>query len=666
MRYRPDIDGLRALAVSSVVLFHADFPWIASGYFGVDVFFVISGFLITSLIIEETEAGTFSLASFYERRVRRIIPAAAAVLMVSSLCAWFLMLPDEFTAFSKSLAAAVFFSSNWFFLNDVSYFAASAAMKPLLHTWTLSIEEQFYLVYPLTMLLLTSATRRFIVLGAICLASVAYARWLNKAGGLDAPFYNSFARAFEPLIGCLTALLYRRYEVDRIESIVLRIIGILLIGFAIFDRYNIDYKRMLIACSGTAAFLFARPEKRDPVFQIMASPPFRAVGVLSYSIYLWHWPVFVFAKILVGPLSRTQILECILLTLMLATVTFYTIEKPFRFGRPFRGRSKIFALAGISTTAIALFAGVGIHTDGLPGRLSREVLTITNASGWDSKLYRCFDPPGGTAEIVATAEKDNLCTIGDTAGARIDFILWGDSHALAMSEAVSELATEKGLKGIVAMSPGCPSLANTHNPDLGKMQKCADLYRAVSNLVKLHDVRHILFVDRWSLYAIGEFGQSTGFLRFADDWDSELDTEAIFSKALDSTIAEFPDRQLVFLKEPPLQRVHVTQRMAINALMHLPMSALENYWTTRKEHLDRHTSINRTFEAARSKFKNVTILDPLPFLCDGDHCTAVKDGLPLYWDDDHLNNVGARLLKPLLLPIFDQMKTAPDSRAAAP
>jgi peptidoglycan/LPS O-acetylase OafA/YrhL len=666
MRYRPDIDGLRALAVSSVVFFHADFPWIGSGFFGVDVFFVISGFLITNLIIEQSEAGNFSLASFYERRIRRIIPAAAVVLMASSLCAWFLLMPDDFAEFSKSLAAAAFFSSNWYFMNDVSYFGAAAATKPLLHTWTLSIEEQFYLVYPVALLLMTKSTRRFLVLGLICFGSICYARWINKeTGSFEAIFYNSLSRMFEPLIGCLTALVYRRYTLDGLSSGVLRIIGLLFIGFTVFDRYDIDYKRMLIACLGAAAFLLARPNERDPVFRIMASLPFRTIGVLSYSIYLWHWPIFVFAKIFLGPLSSTETVGCILLAVMLSAVTLVAIENPIRFGRALMGRRKIFILASMSTTAIVAFAGIGIYTKGLPSRVSPEVQAIMGASGWDRTLYGCFDPPGGSAEIVARAEQDNLCEIGDKNRVAVDFILWGDSHALAMSEAISELTTAMGLKGILAMSPGCPSLANAYNRDLGKMQKCGDLFRAVSKLVKLHDIPRILFIDRWSLYTLGELGQS-GYLKSADDWDSTLSTEAIFSNCLDSTIAQFSDREVVFVKEPPLQRVHVTHMMATNALMRLPMSRLESYWTTRKAHLDRHTSLNRIFDAAKAKFKNVSILDPLPFLCDGDHCAVTNDGLPLYWDDDHLNNLGTRLLKPMFLPVFDQMRNAANATAAKP
>jgi peptidoglycan/LPS O-acetylase OafA/YrhL len=657
MRYRSDIDGLRALAVSSVVLFHADFPWIVNGFFGVDVFFVISGFLITNLIVEENEAGSFSLASFYERRIRRIIPAAAAVLIASSICAWFLLLPDELTEFSKSLAAAVFFSSNWYFLSDVSYFAASAAAtKPLLHTWTLSIEEQFYLVYPLAMLLVTKSTRRFLLLGALCFASIWYARRININDGFDALFYNSFSRAFEPLIGCLTALIHRQFAPGRFQSSAFRFIGIVLIGFAIFEPHSMNYKRMLIPCLGAAAFLLAQPDRRDPLFRIMASLPLRAIGILSYSIYLWHWPVFVFAKILLGFLGNAETIGCILLTVALSAATFYTLEDPVRSRRVAKGRGRIFVLASVSTTAIAAFAAIGIYTSGLPGRMSPEARAIMGASGWDGVLYQCFDPPGGTAELVARAEKDNLCTIGDKNRHGVDFVLWGDSHAFAMSEAISKLATETKLKGMLALSPGCPSLADALNRDLGRTQKCGDFYKAVSKLVKLHDIHWILFIDRWSLYTKGELANPTGFLKSADDWESTLDPEAIFSKNLDRTIAEFSDRHLVFMKEPPLQRVHVTHMMAINTLMHLPLSHLERYWTTRKEHLDRQAFLERTFDNARSKFKNVAILDPLPFLCDGDRCFVTKDGLPLYWDDDHLNNLGTRLLKPMLLPVFDEIE----------
>jgi peptidoglycan/LPS O-acetylase OafA/YrhL len=659
--YRPEIDGLRALSISSVVFFHTDLKIFASGFLGVDVFFVISGFLITNLILGEMEAGRFSLASFYERRVRRIIPAAAVVMIASAVCAWFMMMPAAFVAFCKSLLAAVFFSSNWYFLSDVSYFATPAATKPLLHTWTLSIEEQFYLVFPLVMLAFRTTPRRTFALSALCIASILYARWLTSSpAGFDAAFYNSFSRAFEPLVGCLTALAYRTYPAGPRLSVVLRATGLSLIAFAIMKQTAAGYQQLFLPCIGAAAFLFSCPNSRDPICALMSCQIFVAVGVMSYSIYLWHWPVIVFAKIILGQLDGANVVAVILLTLLLSALTLYAVENPIRFGRRFSGaRFKVFGLACMSTAAIAILAMYTIHYNGLPNRLSPHVLAIANASTWDDRLRRCFVPAGGPTDSVAMAQGDALCRIGDSHRKSVDFVLWGDSHTFAISQAVSEFALDAGLQGIVAMMAGCPSLSNTVNSDLGKFQKCVDYYQAVASLIERHDIQFIFMVDRWSLYSDGEpWAGSEGYLKFADDWDRRTDPKDVFAISLDRTISEFPNRQVFLLKEPPMQRVNVTDTMAVNALMGFPASRLESRWTTRKEHLDRYAFLNRTFEDTKAKYNNLTILDPLPFLCNGDHCVASKDELPLYWDDDHLNNHGARLLKPLFASAFNQIKAS--------
>lgn len=660
MRYRPDVDGLRALAVSAVVLFHADIRPFGSGSLGVDIFFVISGFLITTLIIDETEAGTFSLVSFYERRVRRIIPAAALMLAASSLIAWLVLLPNPLTAFCKSLLAAVFFSSNWYFLSDVSYFAAPAATKPLLHTWTLSIEEQFYLVFPFVMLFLTTTARRFCVLALLCGGSILFARWLSIAANFDAIFFNSFARAFEPLIGCLTAIVYRSVPAGPVLSGFARVAGLGIMGYAIFIApLPSGYKQLLVPCLGAAAFLFARPSSRDPVFRVMGSAPFRTVGKMSYSIYLWHWPVLVFARIYLGVLDGVATAACILLTLVLSAATLYAVENPVRFRRAPRSRPAMFALAGAATAVIAIFAGSGIYTNGMPSRVPKEVAAVNEATTFDPVIYRCFDPPGGPAGSLALAEADQLCHIGNSSRPRIDFILWGDSHSFIAAHALSELAQEFGLSGLLAMVPGCPSLINTVNRDTGKTQKCVEFYQSVARLVDRHDIRLIFMVNRWSLYTEGELlAGSEGYLKFANDWDRQTDPHDVFAVSLERTIAEFPGRQIVFLKEPPVQRFLVTDTMAANAMMGLPASRLESRWTTRQEHLDRYAFLTRTFDAARSKFDNIAVLDPIPILCNGNHCSASKDGLPLYWDDDHLNSRGARLLKPLFEPFFRQLKAS--------
>ena len=515
------------------------------------------------------------------------------------------------------------------------------------------------------MLLLATRARQVLALGSLCFASMLYAYWLRKFGSHETMFFSSFSRAFEPLIGCMTALAYRQYVASPALSCALRAAGLGLIAYAMITHGpKPGFRDLLLPCIGAAAFLFARPDNREPVFRIMASRPFRTVGIMSYSLYLWHWPALVFARIYFGWLDAFQTTGVIVVTLVLSTATLYAVENPIRFGKRLQpARAKLFTMAAASTAAIVIFASAGIQSNGAPGRLPPQVLTITTASAWDTQLYRCFDPPGGPAESVAMAVADTLCTIGDTARERVDFVLWGDSHAFAMSKAFSEWALDAGLKGLVGMLPGCPSLSNTVNSDLGKTQKCVDFYQAVAKAIERHNVRNIFMVDRWSLYSNGEKG-SEGYLKFANDWNRRTNPEEVFAVSLDRTVSELSGKRVFFVKEPPLQRMQVTDTLAVNALMGLPASRLEGRWTTLKEHLDRTAFLNRTFDAVKAKYNNVSVLDPLPFLCSGDHCTASKDGLPLYFDDDHLSILGTRLLKPMLAPAFELMKS--DNSTTAP
>ncbi|MBR0874545.1 acyltransferase [Bradyrhizobium tropiciagri] len=673
MKYRADVDGLRALAVSSVVLFHANIGGLGGGFLGVDIFFVISGFLITNLIAGEIEAGCFSLAAFYERRIRRILPAAAVMFAVSAALAWWMLLPEAFTLFSKSLLAAVFFSSNWYFLNDVGYFAAPAASKPLLHTWTLSIEEQFYLFYPFLLLILTTAARRFIVLAVLCMASIAYARWLGDHVSLDSAFYNSASRAFEPLIGCLTALAYRRFTAGPMLSIALRFVGLGLIGFALLSDGAINwlggsgdgligtgvpsFQRLLVPCVGAAMMLFARPVRVDPVYRIMSSPPLRVVGVLSYSIYLWHWPALVFGRIYwAGGLDGTQTAIILTATVLLSVITYYAIERPARFSRRLRGRQAlIFAMGSVSTAAIALFAATIIKADGAPWRLSPQVMTIT-ASTWDDRLLRCLVPPGGQPESIAMAESNSLCRIGDESRKTDDFILWGDSHAAAFAHALSGWASRAGLRGILAVMQGCPSLSHTATREQGRTQKCSEFYQSVFKLIVRNDIRYVIMVDRWSMYTDGEPSLKTsGYLRFADDWEHPTDAHSVFVTSLDRTLRELQGRKVYVLEDPPLQPIPVTDALATNALMGFEAGRLDRLWTSRAKHLDSRTFVDRSLIAAETKFADVHVLDPTPLLCPGDRCPAVRDGLPIYHDDDHLNRRGVLLLKPLFDPVVQEM-----------
>ena len=300
MRYRKDIDGLRAVAVLAVVFFHSKLPGFSGGFVGVDVFFVISGFLITGLMAHDRGADRFSLVTFYFRRVRRIVPALLCVYVACTLLAAVLMLPGDMAEFGRSLLSSATFISNHFFYRLAGYFGGESDLKPLLHTWSLSIEEQFYLVWPLLFLVIGRWQYRWLpyfvwAAGAISLAaSVVMVGYQKEAAFFLAPF-----RAWELLLGASLALLSRRPAIPAWLAELCASAGLSMIVASVLfldEGHAFPGLLALPPCLGTALLIFAGMERRPAVTRLLSTGPAVAVGLISYSLYLWHWPILSFAR----------------------------------------------------------------------------------------------------------------------------------------------------------------------------------------------------------------------------------------------------------------------------------------------------------------------------------------------------------------------------------
>ena len=424
MIYRAEIDGLRAVAVLPVIFYHAGFAFAHGGYIGVDVFFVISGYLITSLIVEEKRAGTFSLASFYERRMRRLLPALFIVLFAAGICAWMLFTPQQLSAFGASVVATSLFASNFYFLHQTDYFAPPTLGLPLVHTWSLAVEEQYYALFPLVLWL---GWRRGIrgvavIISTIALASFAWCEvsWRRSP---DANFYLIFGRAWELMIGALAALSATR--LGGVRASVrdgATIIGIALLGFsmaAFDDGVPFPSALTLIPVLGSVLLvLFATSETW--IGRVLRSPLLVGVGLLSYSAYLWHQPVFAFLReySLEEP-SRLMMLSACGAVFVLAYLTWRFVEKPFR-DRRHLSRAQITGFAiGISSSLIVL-GSILVSTDGMrqysPNyeRLNAVADRKSNAAyvreRFDRLRKRPFDPadPRPRAIVVGDSFAEDL------------------------------------------------------------------------------------------------------------------------------------------------------------------------------------------------------------------------------------------------------------------
>ncbi|HEY6579235.1 MAG TPA: acyltransferase, partial [Rhizomicrobium sp.] len=297
--YRPEIDGLRALAILPVVLFHYGAPGFRGGFVGVDVFFVISGYLITSLIQGEMEDGAFSLARFYERRVRRIFPALFAMLAVVSAAALIWFFPVDLVRYAQSLFATAVFGANFEFWREAGYFDAVANQKPLLHLWSIAVEEQFYLLFPALLLALrrVSPRARRAAIGGVLVVSFALGAW-GVAAAPVATFYLLPARAWELMLGALLALGAFRAPKSRIAAETLALAGLALIAASVFaftSQTPFPGPAALAPCLGAALVILAARPENSFAGKLLATRPLVFTGLISYSLYLWHWPVFVFA-----------------------------------------------------------------------------------------------------------------------------------------------------------------------------------------------------------------------------------------------------------------------------------------------------------------------------------------------------------------------------------
>lgn len=372
MDRRPEIDGLRAVAVVPVVLFHAGMPGLGGGFLGVDVFFVISGFLITGLIAEDLLRGRFSLIGFYERRARRILPALFVVLLCCLPFAWAWMLPWQFKDFSQSLVAVIAFASNFLFAFKQGYFEASVVdQKVLIHTWSLGVEEQFYLLYPLLLVVLWRLGRRWpmAVLTVLALGSLALAEWGSRSWPIF-NFYFSAARAWELIAGAICALALAGRAVKGSEALAVAglaaILGAMLFGGADTPSPSVF---TVVPVLGTCAVLTCATG-RTAVGRMLASTPFVGIGLVSYSAYLWHQPLFAFARIVLPEEPPMALmLSLSVAAFALAYLTWRFVETPCRHGGRVRPVATRPFVAGISAAA-AVIVAAGLHGHFSGGRES--------------------------------------------------------------------------------------------------------------------------------------------------------------------------------------------------------------------------------------------------------------------------------------------------------
>ena len=605
--HRRDIDGLRALAILPVLLFHAHVPGFSGGYVGVDIFFVISGYLITGIIARDVDDGRFSLLRFYERRFRRIMPALALmILAVLGLSAW-LYLPGDLEGVPKSALAATLFVSNLWFFTDTGYFAGGADVKPLLQTWSLAVEEQYYIGFPILLMLLARfGTRtRAGVVAVIGIASLTLCIVMQR-DTTGFAFYLLPTRAWELLAGALLALgVVPAIRVRWLREAVAWA-GLLGIGGAVllYDRNTLfPGVTALAPVLGAMALLHGAPG--TSAGRILALPPLVGIGLISYSLYLWHWPLIVFTEYATDlPLSGGTQVAVIAASLAVAWLSWRFVEQPFRDSARMPPRT-ISRFTGAAMALLCALSLVLLAMGPWPSRFTPTVLAqIAGRDDISPDRKRCHD---------SYMRGANPCVLG--APVRPDAMLWGDSHGVELAHVLAQDARAQGQSLIERTTSSCPPVLAYEAKDAS----CAAANRAAFDTIRADpDLRRIYLAAFWA--------------------NGTFDDPAFVAK-LDRTIAAIraEGREVVLIGAVPPQPFDVPRHLA-----HLARAAMQDsaQGVERAQVEARIVSLRALF--TRWQAQGVTLIDPVARLCDARVCAIERNGQPLYFDSHHLSVAGAR------------------------
>jgi peptidoglycan/LPS O-acetylase OafA/YrhL len=630
LTYRHEIDGLRAVAVIPVILFHAGFTIFSGGYVGVDVFFVISGYLITSIVISELQDGNFSIARFYERRARRILPALFFVILCCLPFAWMWMLPAELKAFSQSIVAVVFFASNILFWREEGYFAPSAELKPLLHTWSLAVEEQYYLLFPVFLLLTWrfGLSRVFWMIAATAAFSLLLSEWgWRYAPGAN--FYLAPTRAWELLAGSMCAF-WLSVRAPRTSN-TLSLAGLALILFAIFQFDDTTPFPSIYALAPVAgaALIILFGGTGTWTARLLSTRGFVGIGLVSYSAYLWHQPLFAFARIRSIAEPAPELMTGLAaLSLGLAYLSWRFVEQPFRKGREsiLPTRRSVFAYSG-AAAAVFVAIGVGGHlSDGAASRPAPVGITFQDAL----KAGR-IDPNYG---LSSDCEGRFTLSVKCRTSAAPEAILWGDSYAMHLAPSLAASPSE--LSFIQHTKSQCSPIVDISLiGDITPWRDCLAFNDQVLDYIKNNTSAKYVIVS--SPYAIIEPNID---IYFRDGRVESRDQYKIVLEKIEKTnrLIESFGKQMIIVSPTPRSGTDIGQCLLRAATFGDPSSVCD---FDRAESLAKFGKQYRLLKEV-SKFAPVVWLDDL--ICTDETCHAMLDNTFVYRDTGHLSIEGGRHL----------------------
>ena len=665
INYRPEIDGLRAIAVLSITFYHAqmqlfDIKWFEGGFIGVDVFFVISGYLITRIILSELQDNTFSLINFYQRRARRILPMLFFVIIVSLPFAWKILLPSDLTEYAKSILASLSFVSNFFFyFSATEYGANSALLKPLLHTWSLAVEEQFYLVFPILAIFVSKLFRKHFltIFVALSLLSLQLGVEMEERNP-DLNFFLSITRFWELAVGSILAYRELNFKIleEGIAKRILPMLGLYLIIYSIlfFDNANSHPSfQTLIPIIGVA-LIISYASKEELVGKILGSKIFVWIGLISYSIYLWHFPIFAFSRIGGKILNNFEKFELILLTFILSIISYFVIEKPFRklVSLKFFIVSVFIAFIGLILISTYIIKSDGVATKSRLGINSKMIATAQPSILFGDNEDSC------EKKDALYVKESKFCLLGNTNKKKVDFLLLGDSHAMHAQPLLNKISLEHDLKGIFGGQSGCPALLGVyllrdsiHSFPGDESITCHNFNQNGYEFVKANDIKTVFLIARWDYYVNGSdrgelLNISDSSLKLGDVFHARK----IYRKAVKKTFYSYReiDVKVVVLLQVPHQLNDVgdflTKIFKEDDHEYLKKMLIENLkmGVLREEHLSRQEIASSPWKELDLNFedKHLFIIDPTDVFCGIERCPYLTKEYAIYTDTHHASELG--------------------------
>lgn len=623
--YRPDIDGLRAVAVLIVLLFHADvaFP---GGFVGVDVFFVISGFLITSLILRDVSKGDYSFQEFWKRRTRRIVPASATMVLVVLFLGYFLLFPSDYIDVGRVSLFQTVGLSNVYFWKSINYFSGDSDLKPLLHTWSLAVEEQFYVLYPLLCVTLLKVGRKqtWIALTFIAVLSLIICELALKSHKLAA-FYLLPSRSWELLLGGLVCFLptpkVRQTWVFEVVS-WLAFASLFVVGLTFNESTRFPGISAMAPCLAAACLIYVREYQLTSVHKLLSLSPIVFIGKISYSLYLWHWPILAFYRYWFDkPISKFEGLVLLVSAAIIAFFSWKYIETPVRSRGLTSGFRTTLVKFGILLTCCGVIAGSVVFFSGFPKRISSDAVRYAN---YKHSMDLIFEVK------LDDARKGQFPLLGDQSG-KDTCLLWGDSHAMSIAPALNRVCKTENIKLVQATHSSTPPILNfEHSSEYGLNEGTVEFNQRVLDYINVNRPRYVIIAGDWATYA-----NQSGF-------ESKLMASLINVIGTGSKV--------VFVLDVAKQDIDVPSYLAKQEFWKLPET---KKGVSDLRHRQRNERIEKFLSRNQNALAGLQVFDPAVGLVDQQGLWPfVIDGKVMYRDSSHLSVDGAARLEPHIFKLL--------------